>query len=149
PRLAAEPGRVIGRDNAADRIGIDDARVGNHVPDGVDAGDRRADQVDLELPAAAGGVRREEGSIAPRPREVGDFVDRCDVKGGAGAAVQIARDGGAVLGEAPDEVAAEGIELFGVTVVEEIPDLRDPELGAGLYERRDAAEVVAPAAIHQ
>jgi len=76
--------------------------------------------------------------IAGGRRKEGDLIDGCEEIRPLGAARDEFRDSSAIMREALEAFAREGVAVVGETVMAKVPDRRDLELGGGVLRSLDA-----------
>ena len=142
--------RVTNREcDAAEWIGIDDARRGTGSVDGIDTLNRGFDQLNFQFPTAPGLMRRKETDIAGSPGKKGWLIDRRERADLRGLPRNEAGDGMTVIGKARREVSRKEIHIILVAEVEQIVDDLDLVAFRRRKKRLDGREVISSAPINQ
>src|SRR5438067_2485342 len=94
-------------------------------------------------------MRRKASDVAARPCEERWLIDRCEITEPVRARAEMFRGSVTVIGKALREFFGEDVDIFRVTVMEQVPDDINAVFAAGFDERIDGAEIVLAAPIDE
>src|SRR5438876_680236 len=126
--LVLEPGHVGRGDHVNEGVTVDETRLGIHRTDRIYAGNGGLAQPALQLGRAMDGERSKHSDFSTGPREKTDLVYRCIESKTARTIVAVsavdkqASECAAVCGEPLHERFDERVQIFGIAVMEEVPD---------------------------
>jgi hypothetical protein len=159
-RLELRPGRCAGGggefgtadrgDDVNQRINLKETGVGHDVSNRLDPGDRRPNELTLDLRCGDTGERMHDPPGAGGPGHEGDLVDGREAQRMCAALIGEIPGGRAGIGGEPiDEPGVEELEAVWPAIVTQGPDHLHVLAECSLGERPYRGEVVAPAPVHE